>query len=146
MWNAVTVVPMIVCRIPWGGSLAFRASPALRRRIIDRWSRSAVDDVIFRQVMKSAGLRIRPIPRLMMPIREECDMAFVNQFVPRQLMWVFTYLRRTAAIVFLYSLLLVALILAGSTTALVALARGELAAAAWAVGGIALFCAGLPAR
>ncbi len=139
LWNAATVIPMIVCRIPWGGCMAFRASPDLRRRIVEKWSRSAVDDVILREVTRMAGLRVRPLPHLMMPIREECDMAFVHQFVARQLLWVFTYVRRAATFIIVYSLLLLALTLAGAGTFVVALARGESSAAGWAAAGLALF-------
>ncbi len=139
LWNATTVVPMIIGRIPWGGCMAFRASPQLRQLIADKWSRSAVDDVILGPLTKSVGLRVRPIPRLMMPIREECDMQFVSQFVSRQLLWVFTYLRRAATFIFVYSLLLVVLTLAAGGVAAAALARNETAAAGWAAGGLALF-------
>jgi cellulose synthase/poly-beta-1,6-N-acetylglucosamine synthase-like glycosyltransferase len=56
----------LVCRgATWGGSMAIRAEAFRRLRLAEVWGRTVVDDTSMIRVVKEKGLRVVPVPRLL---------------------------------------------------------------------------------
>lgn len=136
LWNAVAVVSMYFCRIPWGGSLAIRASVFHNEKLLDRWARAMADDAPLRTVLKMQRLKIEFVPSVMMVNREDCDLRFCLDFVTRQLFWTRLYHPGwTLVVAYTFALLILPVIAIG--TAIYAAAIGQTAQAAWVCGSIA---------
>lgn len=87
LWNAGSIVPTVMLRHPWAGSLAMRKSDFDRAGLLKIWSRSIVDDGPIADAFKPFGLEIRFVPSLVMVNREACDAAYITQYVRRMLTW-----------------------------------------------------------
>ncbi len=91
LWNVAAVVPMWLCNIPWGGTLAIRAKLLHECGLAEKWARAVVEDVPVRLALAEHGLRVRFVPSLMMVNREDCTFRFSFDFVTRQLTWARLY-------------------------------------------------------
>lgn len=131
LWNVAAVVPMYLFEIPWGGTFAIRRSAVDESQLFERWSKAIVHDAPVKSLLDELGLHIRFVPSLMMPIKENCSLAFCFDFLKRQLMW--TRIYHPNWLLMVLHALLTTLLLAGSATlaaAGVALAQWQVAAAA----------------
>jgi cellulose synthase/poly-beta-1,6-N-acetylglucosamine synthase-like glycosyltransferase len=86
LWNTTAAVVMHALRIPWGGSLAFRADVLRNSDTLDRWSLSLFEDTGFQRVIRSLGLRLRVVPAATMINRESTDLGSCFRFIRRQLL------------------------------------------------------------
>jgi len=84
LWNAGAVVPMYWHGIAWGGSLAMRADVLQRTDYADRVGRALCEDVMLRDVLRRAGLRLGFVPNLLMVNREDCTAASFLPWMRRQ--------------------------------------------------------------
>lgn len=132
LWNAAAVVPMALLSIPWGGCLAMRRSAFDQATIADKWSKAIVHDAPIVECLKALKLKIRFVPNLMMPIREQCSWSFCLDFIKRQMTWTRIYHSGWGAIL-LHALL---------TTLLWLLAFGQVALGATRGNGYAVAMAG----
>lgn len=144
--NIVGIGPMCLFQIPWGGSLAIRAASFRKAAIDEQWSRSLVDDVPVGTALKALGLKIKFVPLLMMPNREECSLPHVWSFMPRQLLWTRLYSYGWWLLILLAVLLLAGML--GGTVLLVvaAAATGNWSAAVWAGAGLTFYVGAILAK
>ena len=91
LWNVAAVVPMVFCRIPWGGTFAMRAEVLGDANLPDRWSRAIVEDAPIHSALDRLGLVLHFVPGLMMVNREDCDLRYSLDFIKRQLTWTRIY-------------------------------------------------------
>jgi cellulose synthase/poly-beta-1,6-N-acetylglucosamine synthase-like glycosyltransferase len=91
LWNAAAVPPMHMFGIPWGGTIAIRASALRDSGLLENWSRAMVHDAPTKNAVKKLGLKVKFVPTLMMAIREKCSLSFAHDFIKRQMMWTRTY-------------------------------------------------------
>lgn len=87
LWNAGSIVPTVMLRHPWAGSLVMRKSDFDRAGLLKIWSRSIVDDGPIADAFKPFGLETRFVPSLVMVNSETCDAQYVTQYVRRMLTW-----------------------------------------------------------
>lgn len=87
LWNAGSIVPTVMFRHPWAGSLAMRKTDFDRAGLLKIWSRSIVDDGPISDAFKPFGLETRFVPSLVMVNRESCDTKYVTQYIRRMLTW-----------------------------------------------------------
>ncbi|PMB52223.1 glycosyl transferase family 2 [Fischerella thermalis CCMEE 5201] len=85
LWNAVAVVFMCIHQAPWGGSMAMRLSVLQRSRLLEIWKQSVSVDVPIYKALQAMDLNVKFVPTLMMPNREECNLARCLHFITRQL-------------------------------------------------------------
>jgi hypothetical protein len=137
LWNAAAVVEMYWHRIPWGGTLALKTKVLRDSDLMDRWTNALCEDTMLPQVLRRQGLRVAFVPSLMMVNRETCGLGSFLGWVRRQLLCARLYHPGWPAVVAngLFSALQLA-VAAGMLV--LALARRDLAAAAWI--GSALAC------
>lgn len=69
----------------WGGSTAIRREVFTRLEIARRWSRALSEDYLMTQSINRAGLRVRFVPRCVLPSDEEASWVFITRFARRQL-------------------------------------------------------------
>nr|MBD2435015.1 glycosyltransferase family 2 protein [Fischerella sp. FACHB-380] len=86
LWNAVAVVFMCIQQAPWGGSMAMRLSVLQRSRLLEIWKQSVSVDVPIYKALQAMDLNVKFVPTLMMPNREECNLARCLHFITRQLL------------------------------------------------------------
>ena len=91
LWNAAAVVPMALLSIPWGGCFAMRRSAFDQSALADKWSKAIVHDAPVMNCLKELKLKIKFVPNLMMPIREQCSLGFCLDFIKRQMTWTRIY-------------------------------------------------------
>lgn len=87
LWNAGAIVPTVMFRNPWAGSLAMRVHDVKRSELIETWKKSIVDDGPIRTAFEPLGLETRFVPSLVMVNRESCTGAYVLKYVRRMLTW-----------------------------------------------------------
>ncbi|EMI23369.1 glycosyl transferase family protein [Rhodopirellula europaea SH398] len=102
--NAIGVVTMHLGQIPWGGSLAIRASVVQESGLRETLTRSIVDDGPVRVALREQGLKLQFVPSLLMANREDCDLRFAHNFLTRQLKWTQTYMSSQWPIMLVYTL------------------------------------------
>jgi glycosyltransferase involved in cell wall biosynthesis len=129
VWNAGAVIPMWVCQIPWSGGLAMRLKDFRRSTLVERWECGFVEDAPVKQALSELGLKMKFVPELLVVNREDITLLGAYRFIKRQLLWTRLYHPHWGFVVLIASAL-VALVLGPSVLSLVALATGELAAAA----------------
>lgn len=91
LWNAAAIVPMYVFSIPWGGTLAIRRKAFDDAELLEKWGKAIVHDAPVKPLLDEQRLRIRFVPSLMMPIREDCSLPFCLDFLKRQMTWTRLY-------------------------------------------------------
>jgi hypothetical protein len=140
VWSALAFVYMYIFDVAWGGTFAIRRETIRRCRLVEKWSRVISFDVATPGELQHAGLRIELVPTLMMINREECNLAFCQNFVQRQLTWVRLYHPRWQALFAMT--MLSAVILPGAVLAFLSgIALQEASLAAWAGAGLVLYAA-----
>ncbi|MCA9175478.1 MAG: glycosyltransferase family 2 protein [Planctomycetales bacterium] len=85
-WNAAAIILMFLKQIPWGGSLAIRASVLRDSDLLDRWRHALCEDTMLLGHAKRLGMKVAFVPSLMMPNREDCEFRGYYRWVKRQLL------------------------------------------------------------
>ena len=142
LWNVAAVIPMWLCNIPWGGTLAVRARLLRECGLADKWTRTAVEDAPLRRALAERGLRLRFVPSLMMVNREDCTLPCSLDFVTRQLTWTRLYHPNWLVIV-VHAASTTAVLAASLLTILGGWATGNAPAAAWAAAGFGFYLAAM---
>jgi cellulose synthase/poly-beta-1,6-N-acetylglucosamine synthase-like glycosyltransferase len=137
--NGIGVVTMHLGQIPWGGSLAIRASVVNKSGLRQTLARSIVDDGPVRMAIKAQGLKLRFVPSLMMANREDCDLRFAHSFLTRQLKWTSTYMSAQWPAMLVYTVGVLGMYLATLVLALVCLLQGFFTEALWFAAGAAVY-------
>ncbi len=122
--NGPSIVVMYAAQIPWGGSLAIRSSVVKSGNLREKWSHAIVDDGPVRSAVKQLNLKLRFVPSLLMPNREECDVAFAYNFLRRQLTWTSTYVRSWWPALIAYTVVSIGLWVGAIATAIFLAAQG----------------------
>ena len=91
LWNSVALVVMYYNRVPWGGSLAARASILRETDLRTKWLHAGCEDLLLTAALRRKKLRFRFVPSLLMVNRDECDIPSCLRFVNRQLVWTRLY-------------------------------------------------------
>lgn len=86
-WNAGAMVPTIVFRNPWAGTIAMRVSDIHQGQFAETWRNSMVDDGPLADLMKKLGKEIRFAPSLIMINNENCTFRYATGWVTRMLTW-----------------------------------------------------------
>ncbi|WP_246146306.1 glycosyltransferase [Rubripirellula lacrimiformis] len=137
--NGIGVVTMHLGQIPWGGSLAIRASVVNQSGLRQTLARSIVDDGPVRVAMKKQGLKLRFVPSLMMANREDCDLRFAHSFLTRQLKWTKTYMADWWPAMLMYTLGVLGTYIAAIVLSLACLQQGLRSEAFWFAAGAAVY-------
>jgi hypothetical protein len=85
MWNAGACTQMAALHIPWGGSLALRASLFRDSDLFDCWSRSFGEDTSCYRVVRSEGMRLACVPAATMVNHDSIGPKRGCAFIRRQL-------------------------------------------------------------
>jgi cellulose synthase/poly-beta-1,6-N-acetylglucosamine synthase-like glycosyltransferase len=139
--NGIGIVTMHLGQIPWGGSLAVRASMFKHSGLGDTLSRTIVDDGPIRAALRKQHLKLRFVPSLMMANREDCDLRFAHSFLTRQLKWTQTYMNECWPAMLVYTIGLLGTYLAALVMTVVCLLRGFFDEAFWFATGAAIYSA-----
>ncbi|MCE9606096.1 MAG: glycosyltransferase family 2 protein [Planctomycetia bacterium] len=126
-WNAGAVVPMFWHGIAWGGSVALRASFVRDSGYRERMRHALCEDTMLYDTLRKVGLKLRFVPSLLMVNRESIGMLSFFRFCRRQML-ISNYHSQAWAI-WLHGLTSSAFYVVAATTIVVALARGDYAAA-----------------
>ena len=137
--NAIGVVTMHLGQIPWGGSLAIRASVVKESGLRETLTRSIVDDGPVRVALKKQGLRLQFVPSLLMANREDCDLRFAHSFLTRQLKWTQTYMSSQWPIMLVYTLGVLGIYMATLVLAIGCVLIGYHVEAFWFAAGAAIY-------
>jgi hypothetical protein len=86
LWNAGSQPQMNAFAIPWGGTLALRASLFREGGLLQEWRRSFCDDSGAGDLLRRRGLRLRFLPALTMVNCESIDLRCCCRFIRRQLL------------------------------------------------------------
>ena len=86
LWNAAAIVQMHAYRIAWGGSLAFKRTVLDKTGMLDRWSRSLFEDTMVADVLKTHGLVVQTVDRLLVTSRESTSVWGMSKWIQRQLL------------------------------------------------------------
>ena len=86
-WNAGALVPTVLFRNPWAGSLAMRLEDIHRAELAKVWRFSMIDDGPVRNALEEIGLRMHFAPSLIMINREDCTFDYAWRWVARMLTW-----------------------------------------------------------
>lgn len=138
LWNAAAVVQMYAYRIPWGGTLALKASVLRGSDLLDRWAHAFCEDTMLYSVLRRSGHRVAFVPSLMMVNREDCSVGSFYRWVRRQLLTARLYHPAWAMVVG-HGLLVSLAQWIGVVSLIVALAAGYGLAAAWLLAGMGLY-------
>jgi hypothetical protein len=138
LWNAAAVVQMYTYRIPWGGTLALKASVLRRSDLLDRWAHAFCEDTMLYSVLRRLGYRVAFVPSLMMVNREDCSVGSFYRWVRRQLLTARLYHPAWAMVVG-HGLLVSLAQWTGIVSLMVAAAIGHGSAVGWLLAGMALY-------
>ncbi|MFQ4140996.1 glycosyltransferase family 2 protein [Chlorogloeopsis sp. ULAP02] len=86
LWNTVAVVFMSIQQAPWGGSIAMKLSVLRRSGLLEKWTQSISVDTPILGALQAMGLNVKFVPTVLMPNREECNLAQCLRFIQRQLL------------------------------------------------------------
>jgi hypothetical protein len=87
VWNAsaLTFLGDHPFNFVWGGSVALRRETFAKLRIAERWKNALSEDYLITRTMHQERLRIRFVPRCVLPSDEEATWSFIGCFARRQL-------------------------------------------------------------
>lgn len=91
LWNLAASVQLVIYRIPWGGSVAFRRDFADSVELREVWSKSLFDDTQLYLLAKKIGKRTVVLPELLIPGRESTSLLSACRWMQRQLLNVRLY-------------------------------------------------------
>jgi len=138
LWNAAAVVHMYVYRIPWGGTLALKATILRKSDLLERWAHAFCEDTMLYPVLRRLGYRIAFVPSLVMVNREACRVANLFAWMRRQLFNARLY--HPAWILVVGQGVVVSIVQAVSVALLAAaLGTSHGSAAGWLIAGMALY-------
>jgi GT2 family glycosyltransferase len=142
LWNAGACTQMFAFRIPWGGSMAFRADLFRDTELLDHWKRSFCEDTVSYGVLRRLGLGVRFVPAATMVNPECIGLKQCFSFIRRQLLTVRLHhphwsLVRAVGFGAGVTLVLLVAVLAGSV------AMGDWLSAGLMAGALATFAGGL---
>ena len=130
LWNVGAVVPMWMHEIPWAGGLAMRLADVKRSGLIDKMKHSMVEDAQVKSAMRKLGLKMKFVPPLIVPNREEITLPCSYRFIERQLLWTKLYHPHWTLVV-LQAVLGTAVMFGPAVLAVVALAAGDWLCGLW---------------
>ncbi len=87
IWNAGALVPTVLLRHPWAGSMAVRYEDLVISSLIDDWKVSIVDDGPMAKFANQMGGKVIVNPSLLMVNREDCSWQFAMNWMARMLTW-----------------------------------------------------------
>ncbi len=88
LWNAAACSQMFAFRIPWAGSLAFRAELFRDSDLLDQWKRCFCEDTMSYGALRRLGLRVCFVPAATMVNPERIALKSCYSFIRRQLLTV----------------------------------------------------------
>ncbi|WP_337885500.1 glycosyltransferase family 2 protein [Fischerella thermalis] len=138
LWNTVAVVFMCIQQAPWGGSIAMRLSVLRRSGLLEKWTQSISVDTPMLGALQAMGLNVKFVPTVLMPNREECNLARCLRFMTRQLLSTRLYNPQWLLIVAQVFTSTLAVVLT-IVLLLIALSRGNIGTALGIVGGFASY-------
>ena len=135
LWNSVALVAMWLHSIPWGGTMAIRKSIFDEIGILDHWKRTMVHDASAASLLHRHRKKVQFVPSLIMPIREDCSLAFCLDFLKRQMMWTRIYHPNWWAI-FIHAVVTTSVFVLAGFAAAIAIATGNSMTTTWLVGAL----------
>lgn len=87
IWNAGAIVPSVLLKHAWAGSMAVRYDDLIVSTLIDDWKTAIVDDGPMANFAKQMDGRIFVVPKLIMVNREDCSLPFAVSWIGRMLTW-----------------------------------------------------------
>lgn len=91
LFNVGAVVPMWLFEIPWTGALSLRLADMRRAGLADKLKRGMTEDAPVKSALAELGLRLKFVPFLTIPNREEIALPNCYQFIERQILWTRLY-------------------------------------------------------
>ncbi len=91
LWNLAASVQLVIYRIPWGGSVAFRREFAESVELREVWSKSLFDDTQLFALARRVGKRTVVLPELLIPGSESTGLLAACRWMQRQLLNVRLY-------------------------------------------------------
>lgn len=87
IWNAGALVPTVLLKHPWAGTMAMRYEDLIISSLIDDWKTSIVDDGPVAKFAKQIGGEIVVNPALLMVNRDDCSLTYAMDWIARMLTW-----------------------------------------------------------
>lgn len=87
LWNAGAIVPTVMFRNPWAGTMAMRMKDFERSGLAEKWRTSIVDDGPVKNAFANLDLDVEFVPSLVMVNQETCSFPFVVRYIQRMLTW-----------------------------------------------------------
>ena len=87
IWNAGALVPTVLLKHPWAGTMAMRYEDLVISSLIDDWKTSIVDDGPIAKFAKQMGGAIVVNPALLMVNQDDCSWKYAMQWIARMLTW-----------------------------------------------------------
>ena len=87
IWNAGAMVPSVLLKHPWAGSLAVRYEDLIVSTLVNDWKTAIVDDGPMIKFANQIGGKIFVTPALLMVNREDCSVRFAVSWISRMLTW-----------------------------------------------------------
>ncbi len=87
IWNAGALVPTVLLKHPWAGTMAVRYEDLVISSLIDDWRTSIVDDGPVAKFADQMGGKIVVNPALLMVNRDDCSWPHAMQWIARMLTW-----------------------------------------------------------
>jgi cellulose synthase/poly-beta-1,6-N-acetylglucosamine synthase-like glycosyltransferase len=88
VWNAAASTQMFAFRIPWGGSMAFRARLFWDTELLTLWKRSFCEDTVSYGILRRLGLGVAFVPAATMVNPESISLRNCFSFIRRQMLTV----------------------------------------------------------
>ena len=87
IWNAGALVPTILLKHPWAGTMAVRYEDLVVSSLLDDWKVTIVDDGPVAKFAKQMGGKVVVNPALLMVNRDDCSWRFSMDWIARMLTW-----------------------------------------------------------
>ena len=87
IWNAGALVPTILLKHPWAGTMAVKYNDLISSNLIDDWKVSIVDDGPVAKFAKRVGGKVVVHPALLMVNRDDCSWQYAQNWIARMLTW-----------------------------------------------------------
>ena len=87
IWNAGALVPTVLLKHPWAGTMAMRYEDLIISSLIEDWKTSIVDDGPIAKFAKQMGGKVVVNPALLMVNRDDCSWKYAMDWIARMLTW-----------------------------------------------------------
>ena len=87
IWNAGALVPTVLLKHPWAGTMAVRYEDLVVSSLIEDWKTSIVDDGPIAKFAKQMGGKVVVNPALLMVNRDDCSWKYAMDWIARMLTW-----------------------------------------------------------